>query len=193
MKGLLIVFFALFIDGLQAFISLSLAGFVSGFGTVVQIIPYVGTLVGTSIWASGIVLGFIFSVSISLSMGMALLLMLGMEGAFYPKTVFIGFFGEVAPGFSALPMWTALTIMCLLRKNKENGGTMGGVVSTALALAPGGFRAGLIQNTAQTVVPQRTAVVEEQNNQSVVKNTPQTPQLQRIRSVDGITALPKRA
>lgn len=106
----------MFIDGLQAMLSLALAGLVSGIG---------GALTAGIAIPLGIVLGFVVNATISLSFGGAFLLALGVEGMFYPGYVFRTFFGEATPGINNLPLWTTLAVLSVIRKSgEEKGGSM---------------------------------------------------------------------
>lgn len=195
MKGFFIIFFAIFIDLLQFIITLSLSGAVSTVGGALQFIPFIGTILGTSVWISGIVLGLLFDVVLSLSMGGALLVVLASEDAFYPSYVVGGFFGEAMPLFSVLPLWTGLTVLSLMRKKSESGSTIAtGILSTTTMLAGSGGVSSAVRaaSVAQTVSQTRAANIQQQE-QGVEEKTARAPQLQNIRRVDGIRATPKRA
>lgn len=112
--GPLLLVFALFIDGLQALISLALFGVVSG----VSIIPFVAVAAGPI----GAVLGYAISVCLSISMGGALLVALAMNGLFYP-TKLLPAFAELLPGINNGPVWTVVVVRSLMQKRKEERST----------------------------------------------------------------------
>ena len=119
MRYAYLILLGLFIDGLQAMISLGLAGIISG----------LGSLVSAGVAAPvGIILGFVANFAISLSFGSAFLIALGFERMFYPSYIFPAFFGEIVPGMNNLPMWTTLAILCVIKKHGEEKG--GSILST---------------------------------------------------------------
>ena len=86
----------------------------------------------------GVLLGFMFDICISLTLGSGLIFLLALSGMFYPKYAWSGGIFEVMPGFDALPGWTLMVILSILRKKKEEG-LLVGKASTNLAnmVAPG--------------------------------------------------------
>lgn len=158
MKNAAFIMLALFIDGVQAAISTSLAVITAFPGTIgggaagclagnyiagsvgCFVLGLAGGLFGTLLDAAavvtepvGIVLGFAVTICFSCTFGVALVFLLGMNGMFYPKYVFSGGITEVLPGFSIIPGWTAMTILCVLKKSKERGGVLGAVAGVATA------------------------------------------------------------
>lgn len=144
MKGAALIMFALFIDGIQAALSASLAVIAAFPGTLgggtlgclagnyiagnigCFVLGLAGGLFGTALDAAailtepvGIALGFVLSICISCTFGFALVLLLGLNGMFYPKYLLPGAITEIIPGFSVLPTWFALTLACLAEKKKQ--------------------------------------------------------------------------
>jgi hypothetical protein len=147
MKGAALIVFALFIDGVQAAISASLvvvaafpgtiAGSAAGCWAGSKILGDVGCAVGGFVLGLlgsipvingalavvsepiGLMLGFAIGVCISCTFGAALVLLLLFNGTFYPKYLAPGGIVELIPGFEVLPSWTAMTVACVLQKNKD--------------------------------------------------------------------------
>lgn len=127
-RGMLLITVALAIDGFQAFIAFALAGI----PVVANAIPIIGTIVGAVAEPIGIVLGFVISICISLTFGSLLVWLLVLCKMFYPSRVMAAYTGEVLPGFSMLPAWTALVISSLLKKTAEE---KSGLTSAAAGIA----------------------------------------------------------
>ena len=86
----------------------------------------------------GVLLGFSFDVVISLTLGSGLIFLLALSGMFYPKYAWSGGIFEVMPGFDALPGWTLMVILSILRKKKEEGLLVGNAsINLANMVAPG--------------------------------------------------------
>jgi hypothetical protein len=167
-KSTLLIMFALIIDGLQALIGLgvsviaafpgtvggavggcvagqqvagslgcSIGGFVLGIlGTV---LPINGLLTPATI-PLGMAIGFTIDVCLSLTLGSGLIFVLFMFGMFYPKYVWSGSIAEFLPGFDILPGWTAMVVLSILEKSKEERGVLGTVAGVAtLAASPSGI------------------------------------------------------
>lgn len=113
-KGATALFVALALDGLQALISLGLAGVIVS----TSIIP----IVGAAAAPLGVVLGIIINACISLTMGSALVfVVLPLCGLWYPSKMLPAFL-EVVPGINNLPVWTIGVVQCILHKYKEEKG-----------------------------------------------------------------------
>ncbi len=146
---------ALCIDGFQFFISLALSAVALFPGTVggcaigaevagevgcaalglVGSIPIVNGVLATVTEPIGIVLGFAISICISFVFGSMLVLFLKVFGLLDHKAALMTYMGEVLPGFSALPVWTALVLRCAYVKAKEE--LVGGIVSSVGVIAGG--------------------------------------------------------
>ncbi len=80
----------------------------------------------------GMALGFAISVCISFTLGTMLILFLQLFGLLDKKAAVLTYMGEVLPGFSVLPAWTALVLRCLYTNNK--GVLTAGLVSSVLTV-----------------------------------------------------------
>lgn len=127
MRGMGLIVFALFLDGFQAAITLSLSGMFFALG----LIPFIGVVVGPI----GIVLGFVISTCLSLVAGAALVTLLLLNGMFYPRFLLPGGITELIPGLNLLPTWTTVAILSVIQKNKEEGGKVGTAAGIATAIA----------------------------------------------------------
>lgn len=145
-RALPIVLFALFIDGLQATVSAGLVGV----GAIAAAVPVIGWGAGPI----GIGVGMAINSAIGLTAGAGLLLLLLLNGSFYPFLIASAFIGEVVPGINNLPFWTVITIMCLLKSRSTEGGAIGAIAGVAVAAASGGVTGALhaVKDAAQ---PQR--------------------------------------
>jgi hypothetical protein len=159
-KSTLLIMFALIIDGLQALIGLGvsvIAAFPGTFGGTIlgclgaqQIVagkiscvvgglalgilgsvPIVNATLATVTIPLGLAIGFTIDVCLSLTLGAGLMFVLFMFGMFYPKYVCPGSIAEFLPGFDILPGWTALVVLSILEKSKEEGGMLGAVAGVA--------------------------------------------------------------
>ena len=145
MKSASLIVFALFIDGVQAAVSASLAVIAAFPGTIgggiagcfignsiagdwgCTILGVVGGFFGTFLDISAVVtepigigLGFVVSICLSVTFGAGLIALLMFNGMAYWKIIFSGGMVELLPGFDILPSWTAMTVACVLQKNKED-------------------------------------------------------------------------
>jgi hypothetical protein len=145
MKGASLIVFALFIDGIQAALTASfvvigafpgtigggIAGCLAGNFVAGQIgctiLGFVGGLFGTLLDAAaivtepiGLVLSFVVSFCIAVTFGALLIGLLIFFRMFNWKYVGAGGIIELMPGFSILPSWTAMTVACVLQKNKDD-------------------------------------------------------------------------
>lgn len=111
MRGALLIVVALFIDGLQA--ALSLMFFV--LGASLTLIPFAG-VAGAPI---GVGFGVAVNFCLSATLGTGLIMLLIFNKMFYPRYVLPGGISEIFPGFSLVPTWTAIVILSILRKKKE--------------------------------------------------------------------------
>lgn len=117
LKGAGLLLFALFIDGLQAMISLALAGVLSG----VSLIPFIGVFIGATAGPIGIVLGTAVSICLSITMGGGLIAALAFNGMFYPQKLVPAFF-ELVPGLNNGPVWTVVVVRCMMQNYKDEHG-----------------------------------------------------------------------
>ncbi len=156
MKSAALIMLALFIDGIQAAVSASLALIAAFPGTVggaaagcaaasatlgswaCGIGGLIFGLLGTTLDAAavvtepvGLMLGFAISICLSVTLGAGLIMLLILCNMFYPKYLLPGGVAELMPGFDLIPGWTAMTIMCVLQKVKDEkrGGTVGAVAA----------------------------------------------------------------
>lgn len=106
-----IIVLALFLDGLQAGISLAFTGIFASLG----VIP----VIGTGLFPLGIALGFVVSTCLSLTLGVGLGVVMKHADIFYPKYFIPGSIGEIIPGISVIPAWTSIVIASILRKNRD--------------------------------------------------------------------------
>lgn len=111
MRGVILIVVALFIDGLQA--AMSLMFFV--LGASLTLIPFAG-VAGAPI---GVGLGVAINFCLSATLGTGLIMLLIFNKMFYPRYVLPGGITEIFPGFSLVPTWTAIVILSILRKKKE--------------------------------------------------------------------------
>ncbi len=117
LKGAGFLLFALFIDGLQAMLSLALTGVLAG----VSLIPFIGQAVGAAAGPIGLVLGAAISICLSITMGGGLIAALALNGMFYPNKI-IPAFAELMPGINNGPVWTIVVVRCMMQKYKEEHG-----------------------------------------------------------------------
>jgi hypothetical protein len=108
---------ALFIDGLKALVYW--ACFALGAG--IAAVPIVGQVVGTVTIPLGIALGIALSICISITLGAGFLLLLAFNGLFNMRYAIGGGISGIIPILDILPGWTTMTILCILRKMKEEG------------------------------------------------------------------------
>lgn len=167
MKSVVLVLFALFIDGVQAALSGAIlvisafpgtffgaaAGCIVGksllgdFGCsvggfilgVLGSIPFVNGILDVATVPIGLMLGFVLSICISSTLGVALIALLIFNNMFYPKYLLPGGITEILPGFGMLPTWTAVTILSSIEHAKTRGGIIGAaaVVTTSSKRGPG--------------------------------------------------------
>ncbi len=159
MKSVILVLFALFIDGIQAALSGAIlvitafpgtffgaaAGCVVGksllgeFGCsvggfilgVLGSIPFVNGVLDVATVPIGLMLGFVFSICISCTLGVGLVTLLMFNNMFYPKYLLPGGITEILPGFGMLPTWTAITILSSIEHSKTQGGFIGTAATAA--------------------------------------------------------------
>lgn len=110
-----LILIALFIDGLQALISLAFVGI----GVAPSAIPFVGSAVSAATLPLGIALGFAVNFTISVTVGTGLIMLLAFNGMFHPARIIPAYLSEAAPGFANLPVWTGLVVWSLYKKNKK--------------------------------------------------------------------------
>ncbi len=160
MKAAALIMLALFVDGIQAAVSASLALVAAFPGTVggaaagcaaasatlgswaCGVGGVIFGLLGTTLDAAavvtepiGLMMGFAISICLSMTLGAGLIMFLILNGMYYPKIMLPGGVAELIPGFDLIPSWTAMTILCVLQKVKEEkaGSVVGAVASIATA------------------------------------------------------------
>lgn len=148
MRGTVLIVVALFIDGLQA--ALTVMFFIIGLGFQITnpiggaaVGFFSGGLSGAALGGAagtiglplGIGLGFAASTCLSIMGGCFLGWLLAHNKMLYPKFLFTGGLAEIIPGFDILPAWTAIVALSILEKSKEEGGAVGAVAGVATAVA----------------------------------------------------------
>lgn len=148
-RGFLCIVLALFIDGLQAMVSLAFAVIGANLGTVggatagagaanwfcpsfatsacIWVGGFVGGVAGTSLNPAlaavgvplGIALGFAVNFTLSVTLGTGLVMLLAFSGMFHPARVIPAYLGEIIPGLNNIPAWTGLVLYSLYKKSKE--------------------------------------------------------------------------
>jgi hypothetical protein len=141
-----------------------------------------GWLIGAPIAAASgvplaIGLGFVVDICISCTLGAGLILLLGFGDMFYPKYVLGGGLFELLPGFDALPGWTVMAVLCVLKKKSETGSGLlsvaANIVTTGAAVAEGDV-GGALKGGARVAraVDGITAPVNNNASQSENDNRP---------------------
>jgi hypothetical protein len=150
-KVIPVLLFALFIDAIQFFVSLSLSVVAAFPGTLggcavgsyyagkigcfvlgaIGTIPVVNGALATVTEPLGIVLGFAVSACISFMLGSMLVLFLLFLGILNKRAVLMTYVGEALPGFGILPAWTGLVVYSVYKDSKEKalGTGVGGLLS----------------------------------------------------------------
>lgn len=80
-----------------------------------------GALASTFGIPIGTALGFVLEMVVSLTIGSALILLLLFNGMYYSNRTTIGILVELMPGLDIIPGWTFMTIMCVIKKRKDEG------------------------------------------------------------------------
>lgn len=212
MRGMAFILIALFIDGLQACVSLGLFFIAANAGTVAggtggciaghlafgEIGCWVGGIAlgafgtfGNAAAAPflipvGIALGFAVNFCLSATLGAGLVFLLWLNGMFYPQYVFGGGLAELLPGLDNLPAWTLMVALSLMRKNAEEGKS--GLASTAIrsVLSPQsalGAAAGAITAANQTA---RVRTQAPEPGAATVSQEREPRRLPELKSVDGV-------
>lgn len=175
---------ALFIDGIQALVSMALLGLGAGAsGATLGVAAPIAMPVGVG-------LGFVIDVCMSLTFGVGLLALLAYNHMFYFNYVASGGISEILPGVNNIPAWTLMTVLCIVRKESEEG-NLGGIGAMAAKFAgsvTGIGAAASIGNASNAVratpqqsqAPQIAAASQEQKQGERV-----APQLKNI---DGVRA-----
>ncbi len=127
LKGTLLIIFALFIDLLQAGVSLSIMGVLAS----INVIPVVGQVASMAGLPIGVILGVAINSSISLTAGVGhtfATFLTYSSGNSRIKTKIQGMilrrlgvalFGEIIPGINNLPWWTISTLLTIRAVHKE--------------------------------------------------------------------------
>jgi hypothetical protein len=127
---------ALAADGIQALLSLGLAGVFTTAGGLLNLVPVIGSVLSLGlVLPSGILIGFALNIVISATFGAFLVTTLAVSGVFYPRYLISGG-GELIPGLNNLPFWTLFTLLCILRKNREEREGNRTAANIGFAVAP---------------------------------------------------------
>lgn len=113
-KGIFLVIPALFVDGLQILLSIGLVPIFAAPGAL----PVIGPALASVSVPAGILLGFALSFAISITFGAGILTLLALNDMFYPRYL-VSSFGEIMPAINNLPFWTALVLLSVFRKSRE--------------------------------------------------------------------------
>lgn len=108
-----------------------------------------GAAAAPIILTSGIILGFVISICLSTTLGAALVTMLVLNGMYYPKFMLPSGIAELIPGFDLIPTWTAMVILCLVQKSKEEAKASGSMLAPVAALASAS--PSFVQSSVQTL------------------------------------------
>lgn len=144
MRNFILVPFGLFIDGIQAALSagiLAISMFPGTFaggalgciagqqiagdvgcgigGFILGIAGSAANVIGPVTAPIGVMIGFALSICVALTLGSGFITLLIFSGMFYPKYVLPGGIGELIPGVSLIPAWTAIAIFSAVQKNKD--------------------------------------------------------------------------
>lgn len=175
MKSAALILLALFIDGIQAAITASLTlitafpgtvggatvgcllgnNFFGGLGCsiggfVLGLLGSVGDVLAPLTEPVGLMLAFAINFCLSATLGAGLVMFLIICGMYYPKYLLPGGISEIIPGLDIFPGWTALTILCVLRKIKDEKGGIAGAAA-AIVTAAAAPSAESITQTARAV------------------------------------------
>ena len=102
-------------------------------------------MIGAGMSAFAIPLGAAVDTALSITIGAVIIMMLAMNGMFYPRVIIPRMLGEIMPFFGFLPIWTNMVWKCIREKQKEESapaGTFGQALSfvTARGKGPGGLK-----------------------------------------------------
>ncbi|HVV38790.1 MAG TPA: hypothetical protein VHD31_00495 [Candidatus Paceibacterota bacterium] len=214
-KGVLFILLGLLIDGFQAFMSVALfavgalPGPIGGCFVGTQIagdigckvlgaiggLPFVNGILAVATLPISMGMGIALGFCISATLGVFLIALMGFNGILYPKYLIWGG-GELIPGLNIIPFWTTLTILCVLKKNAEEGtgvlSIAGNLTTSAtspgatVATIAGGVNRGPSQDQSQQISQQ------EQEGPVRVETPERTPALQLGRGVDSDIKPPKQ-
>lgn len=123
---MILILFAIFIDGLQA--ALAWAFFTMG-----SVFATATAGLGAGAVPLGIGVGMGVDICIDTTLGVALITALGIFDMFDLKSVIGGSLFELIPGLDLLPGWTAMAIACVIRSKAKEGGALGAVAKIATA------------------------------------------------------------
>lgn len=204
------ILIALFIDGLQACISLGLFFIASTAGTTggaaagciagSQLAGTIGCWLGGALLGVfgtlgnafaapvlipiGIALGFAINMCLSATLGSGLIFLMWLNGIFYPRYALGGGMTELVPGFDNLPAWTLMVILSLSRKKAEEAGIS--VTSPSVSIfSMGSFtdKAARTISQANRAAPARSNVPEREEPGARIAAEMHAPQLKNI---DGV-------
>ncbi len=155
MKGILLLTFALFIDGLQAGISFAAAGLMGPLGGALgatiwcannlpggSLVQGACTLVGGAAGAAatpilmplGIAFGFAINICLSLTMGAGLMLAIHVVFGRQTPWMWGSFIGDMIPGVNNLPFWTLMVLRAWYEDASKRGSL--GIWRIASVLTP---------------------------------------------------------
>jgi hypothetical protein len=159
MKGIFLLAFAIFIDGLQAGISFSIAVIAAFPGTtggcaiggyfggkigcfvlgVLGSIPLINGLLATATVPLGLMLGFVINLCISLTMGVGLIFALFFAFGRPSGWVWGVSIADLIPGVNNLPFWTLMVIRAWWVHASQEGklGMVGAAATVALSTTRG--------------------------------------------------------
>lgn len=157
MKAAAFIVLALFVDGVQAAITASVAVIAAFPGTVgggalgcaagaalgtwgCAVGGFVLGILGSATDVAavvtepiGLIIGFAISICLSATLGAGLITLLIFNNMYYPKWILPSGIAEFVPGFDLIPGWTAMVILCLVQKKKDEMGGVGNILGTVAA------------------------------------------------------------
>jgi hypothetical protein len=179
---MMLLFLALLTDGTQAFLS---AGFLTLGGGVSATTAGAATPIAMPI---AVGLGFITDITTSITFGAGLLLLLSYNGMLYMNYTFGGGIVELIPGLDVIPGWTLMTILCIIKKNAEEG--KGGIAGKALATVVSGGGAAAVMATVSG--GNSTAASQETSSSGAHSSATESSSPSRaptdLKNIDGIRA-----
>jgi hypothetical protein len=138
-KYLILIVTALSIDAFQALLALVLSGIAFVLGLSVVWIPFIGAPAAGAIDLGGLVIGIAIDFVVSATFGSGLIALLMFMGVLTWNDLFSVRYMPFAvakfiPFIDALPFYTAMTVMCILKKESaERAGVLGSTLRFATA------------------------------------------------------------
>ena len=198
-KGLIFIPLGLFIDGLKAGLTVSLAAIAAFPGTIggaaggcaigsyflgkigcwaggillgtLGSIPFVNGAIATVTEPIGIALSIAISFCLSATLGIFLVSLLAFNDMLYPKYLIFGGGGFI-PGLNLLPFWTTLAILCVLKKKSEEEQ---GVLSTAAGIVTSAASPQGVASAMLGTVAGGTATLTANNQPRAASEPPERP------------------